>query len=339
MKSYIDAFKAEADFRANIDPDKLCTYGVKALDDAMGGIAPNELIVIGACSGYGKSELSLAISRHNAMNGKRVAHYHLEGGYIEAMQRMKWRDICDTYYRNHKGAMLDLDYRRWSLNIDRHPLLLTIEAEVYTELVDMLKDRLFFYDRPEGLTCDDFLASLLDFHDLKVAFQNPHDQAKKKGFDLDLIVIDHLQYFSLDKDEDELQEITRILKEAKRINEHYKIPVILVSHLRKLPRGHGIPDKEDIYGTSNIHKVANTCIIIHPDHEKDKASEGLYPTYIRIAKSRIGIRPNDLIYCEFDATNRRYKKEYEIVKCYPNGSVADEPMTEYERPKWARRTA
>lgn len=337
MKNYSQAFREEADFRHNIDIESLCTYGVKALDDALVAIAPNELIVIGACSGYGKSELSLAISRHNAMRGKRVAHYHLEGGYIEAMQRIKWRDICDTYYEKHKGAMLDLDFRRWSLNLERNPLFLKMEAEIYAKLSDVLKDKLFFYDKPEGLTCDDFLESLIDFHDLKTAFENPFSQTKRKGFDLDLVVIDHLQYFSLDKDEDELQEITRILKEAKKINETMKIPVILVSHLRKLPRGHGIPDKEDIYGTSNIHKVANTCIIIHPDHEKDRSAEGIYPTYIRIAKSRIGLRPNELIYCEFDAMNRRYKEEYNIVKCFPNGEVATEPLSYEEMPKWSKR--
>ena len=334
MKNYVEAFKEEADYRSNIDFQSLCTYGVKALDDAFVAIAPDELVVIGACSGYGKSELALAISRHNALKGKKVAHYHLEGGYKEAMQRIKWRDICDTYYARHKGAMLQLNFRNWSLNKDVNPLLSRIEAEVYAELSDKLKDKLFFYDKPEGLTCDAFLESLLDFHDLETAFANPHDARKKKGFDLDLVVIDHLQYFSLDKDEDELQEITRILKEAKRINETMQIPVILVSHLRKLPRGHGVPDKEDIYGTSNIHKVANTCIIIHPDHEKDRSQEGIYPTFIRVAKSRIGLRPNELIYCNFDAKNRKYEKTYEIVRCFPNGEVAPEPMPAGERPMW-----
>lgn len=334
MIGYKDAFKKEADFRANIDADNLCVYGVKPLDDSLVGLAPNELVVIMAGSGYGKSELALAISRKNAMKGKRVAHYHLEGGAVEAIQRMKWRDICDTYYAKHKGSMLRLDYRKWALNEDRNPLLATIEADVYATLADKLENKLFFYDKPEGLTCDSFLESLLHFHDLKTAFGNPYDATKKKGFDLDLIVIDHLQYFSLTKDENEIYEITRILKEAKRINETLHIPVILVSHLRKLPRGHGVPDKEDVYGTGNIHKVANTCIIIHPDHEKDRSAEGIYPTYIRIAKSRIGLRPNELIYVNFDVKNRRYEKEYQIIRCNSIGQVSPEPLSAGECPVW-----
>lgn len=335
FRKYSEAFKQETDYRKNINADNLCSYGIKALDDAMIAISPNELIVIGAASGYGKTELSLAISRHNALKGKRVAHYHLEGGYVEAIQRMKYRDICDLYYTEYaKKERIDLDYRKWTMNKDQSPLMLTLESIVYSNLKEKLENRLHFYDSPQGLTCDDFLASLLDFHKLETAFENPFKRGG--GFELDLIVIDHLQYFTLEKAEDEIGEITQILKEAKRITTNYNIPVILVSHFRKLPRGHGIPDKEDLYGTSNIHKVANTCIIVHPDHEKDKSNEGLYPTYIRVAKSRIGIRPSDCIYCDFDIHTRAYRKEYGMIKVYANGSVASELMTELEKPSWAR---
>ena len=336
FKTYIEAFKAETDFRKNIDVDKLCTYGIKALDDAMIAIAPNELVVIGAASGYGKTELSLSISRHNALRGKRVAHYHLEGGYVEAIQRMKYRDICDLYYENYAGKQIDLDYRKWTMNKDQDPLLLKLENQVYTNLRDKLENKLYFYDRPEGLTCEAFASSLLDFHSLVTAFENPFKRGG--GYDLDLVVIDHLQYFSLEKDENEIQEITHILKEAKRITDNFHIPVILVSHFRKLPRGHGLPDKEDLYGTSNIHKVANTCIIIHPDHESDKSSKGLYPTYLRIAKSRIGIRPSDVIYVDFNIHKRAYEDDYEMKKAFSNGTVESERMKDAQKPHWAMRT-
>ena len=333
FKKYSEAFRDETDFRKSIDPDTLCTYGVKPLDDAMIAIAPNELIVIAAASGYGKTELALAISRHNALRGKQVAHYHLEGGYMEAVQRIKYHAICDLYYKKHSNAQIDLDYRKWTMNKDQHPLLLTLESEVYNDLKDKLDNNLHFYNSPEGLTCTDFLVSLLDFHDLETAFENPGKTGG--GYKLDLIVIDHLQHFSLEKEENEIQEITKILREAKKITELSHIPVILVSHFRKLPRGHGIPDKEDLYGTSNIHKVANTCILVHPDHEHDKSYEGLYPTWIRVAKSRIGIRPSDLIKVDFDITKRDYCQNYQLYKCFSNGSISDVALDIKERPAWA----
>ena len=102
FKSYKDAFIEEAEFRGDTDIEKLCTYGVTPLDDAMLAINRNELIVLGASSGSGKTELALQISRNNAMRGKKVAHYNLEGGYLEGIQRMKWRDICDLYFKEYK---------------------------------------------------------------------------------------------------------------------------------------------------------------------------------------------------------------------------------------------
>ena len=335
FKGYKDAFKSEADHRANTDFSKLCSYGIKPLDDCMLAINTNELVVIAAGSGVGKTELSLAISRHNALKGKKVAHYNLEGGYREAMQRMKWRDMVDKYFatRNDK-EYLELEYREWSLNKKVNPKLVQLEALVYADLAENLNNNLFFYDNPTGLNCNEFCASLLDFHELKTAFENPFNDSKKKGFDLDLIVIDHLHYFSLDKDDDEIGEITRILKEAKRITESLNIPVILVAHLRKLPREHGIPDKEDIYGTSNIHKIANTCIIIAPDHENDNHATGIYPTHIRIAKSRVGLRPNISIYTSFDIHKRSYNETYDLYRISPTGQASGEPMQEHEWPKW-----
>jgi len=336
FKPYLEAYHNETNYRGNIDASKLCDYGIKPLNDAMVAIAPNELIVIAAASGYGKTELSLAISRHNAMNGKKVAHYHLEGGYIEAIQRMKWRDICDLYYSidEYRSQGIELDFRKWSLNKNVHPLLSRIESLVYANLKEKLKGNLYLYDRPEGLTCDDFLVSLLEFNNLKTAFGDTQVQSRKMGFELDLIIIDHLQYFSLENEKDEIQEVTKIMKEAKRITDFYGIPIILVSHLRKLPRQHGMPDKEDIYGTGNIHKIANTCIIIHPHHESDKSGEGLYPTFMRVAKSRIGIRPSDLIYVDFDIYDRKYRDRYSLIKGFPDGSFATEPMFLDQCPKW-----
>lgn len=335
FKNYEEAFKAEADHRVNTDFNKLCSYGIKPLDDAMLAINTNELVVIAAGSGIGKTELALAISRHNALKGKRVAHYNLEGGYREAIQRMKWRDITDKYFATRGDKeFLDLEYREWSLNKNVNPRLKTLESQVYADLKEKLNNNLFFYDNASGLDCDEFCASLLDFHDLKTAFENPFDDSKKKGFNLDLVVIDHLHYFSMDRDENEIREITRILQEVKKITETLNIPVVLVAHLRKLPRDHGIPDKEDIYGTSNIHKIANTCIIIAPDHENDNHNTGIYPTHIRIAKSRVGLRPNISIYTSFDIHKRAYNENYDLYRISPMGQPSPQMMTEFERPKW-----
>ena len=338
FQTYAEVYHKESQYRNGIDFNSLCTYGVKCLDDAMLAIAKNELIVMGAGSGYGKTELALHISRTNALNGKKVAHYNLEGGSREAVQRMKWKDMCDLYFAEHKGEFFELDYRKWVLNKEPSSLLIELEAKVYNNLKDKIGENLYLYDHSGGLNCRNFCESLVKLEGLKADMSLDPQLRKHIGgiVNLDLIVIDHLHYFSLDKDEDEIREITEILKTVKIITEEMQIPVILVAHLRKLPRGHGVPDKEDVYGTSNICKIANTVIIISPEHEKDDPMNGLYPTYFRIAKSRQGLRPNVLISSIFDIHTRQYSKDYELYRCNAMGEVAGEPIPWNDRPRWAK---
>jgi len=336
---YKQAFLDEANYRTNIEFSKLCTYGVKVLDDALLAIAPKELIVIAAGSGYGKTEISLAISRHNALKGKKVAHYNLEGGSCEAIQRMKWQDMCSIYYDEYRDEGLDMDYRRWVLNERPHPLLVKLEGIAYNKVKDEMGNNLYLYDNPKGLNCNMFCESLIKLEGLRAdpELDSSLRRSIKGIIGLDLIVIDHLHYFSLTKDEDEISEITEILKVIKTTTEEMHIPVILIAHLRKLPRQHGVPDKEDIYGTGNIHKISNTCIILSPNYEQDNFAGGLYPTFIRFAKSRQGLRPNLLVNINFDIKTRRYSDNYELYRCGPNGDVYTEPLKEEEKPSWAKR--
>jgi len=336
--SYKDAMQSAVQYKDSTIFNNLCTYGIKPLDHALLAMAKNELVVIAAGSGYGKTEMALAISRHNAIRGRKVAHFNLEGGSREAIMRLMWRDMCDIYYREYSEEGVEMDFRKWFLNYPMSPLIKKLENQAYVEMSDKLGGNMWLYENPGGLDCDTFCKAMVNLEGLSADLSLDRDMrllmTGLKG--IDLIVIDHLHYFNIDKDDNEIAEITEILKRARIITEELQIPIILVAHLRKLMRGHGVPDKEDIYGTSNIHKIASTCIIIAPDHEKDRGWEGIYPTYMRIAKSRQGIRPNDLIYVDFNIKTRSYSEKYEIYKGFPDGSVTPEPVPEGEKPRWAR---
>jgi replicative DNA helicase len=334
------AYQDEAKYRANIDFKSLCKYGIKALDDALLAIAPKELVVIAAGSGIGKTELSLLISQTAVSMGKKTAHYNLEGGVCEAVQRLKWQHMCNIYYSEYKDEGVEMDYRRWVLNDNPDPLFTKLESLAYNKILEVAEDRLYLYDNPEGLNCASFCESLVRLEGLRADMgADPLLRKHMKGIvGIDLIVIDHLHYFSLTKDENEISEITEILKVIKIITEELHIPVVLVAHLRKLQRGHGVPDKEDIYGTGNTHKIANTCLILSPDHENDKIADGIYPTFIRIAKSRQGLRSNLLIKTDFNSHSRKYSDKYELYRCGQLGDPHGEPLKENEKPNWAKDT-
>ena len=331
--TYNEAYKLEEESRLNTDFKRLCTYGIRALDDPLLAIAKNELVVIGADSGIGKSSLILDIARHNAKKGKKVALFYLEGGFLEAIQRMKWRDICELYYRERATHQYqEIDFRKWVLNCGSN--LSELSCRAYEQSKEKYKDNFSLYPITEGFKIDDLLTSLLDFHKLT---DTKFGEFKKEGiYDLDLIIIDHLQYFSLDRDDNEITEITRIIREVKKITDHSNIPVIMVSHLRKKNKDRGLPDQEDFYGSSNIPKIASTAITIAPDTHEDNLSTNIFPTFFRIVKSRIGIRPNYAMRCHYDLNRRAYEDDYKIFRLDAMGNIMPELSLE-QMPAWYKR--
>ena len=334
--SWRDGFKSEAEYRLDTDIEKLCRYGIKPLDDSLICIRPGELVVIGADSGVGKTEIAIQIASHNAKLGKKVALYHLEGGYREAVSRMKWKDICRHYYANHSG--LDMSYQKWVLNIEQDKLLTEIEALVWKEYEEKFGDNLFLHKSDSDLTIIDFLASLMDFHSLSTAAGAKfNDLARESGFDLDLIIIDHLQYFSLDQAENEITEITNIIRKVKHLTDKYGIPVVLISHLRKKTKDRGLPDQSDFYGSSNIPKISTTSITITPQINKEDFVNQIYPTWIRVVKSRVGIKPSIAMLCDFDNNQKNYLDKYSLYRVNGDGHTSPEPLAQSELPKWARK--
>jgi hypothetical protein len=329
--TYGEAYLQEDEQRLNIKPDELCSYGIEVLDDPLINIAKNELVIIGADSGVGKSSLILDIARHNAQNKKKVALFYLEGGHLEAIQRLKWRDICELFYKERgEHQFVDMDFRKWALNCGED--LTKLSSRVYAEQKDKYRN-LFLYPISEGFKIEELLDSLLGFH--KLVPDKTGIFAKEGVYDLDLIIIDHLQYFSLDKDDNEITEITKILRECKKITDHHNIPIILVSHLRKKGKDRGLPDQEDFYGSSNIPKIATTAITIAPDTKDDDLSTGIFPTYFRIVKSRIGLRANYAMRCNYNLTLRAYEKKYQIFRLDGLGNILPE-LSEDKLPRWAK---
>lgn len=332
MMWWDEAWDLEKQTREKVDPKKVCTFGIAPLDDALIGLLRTDLCVIGADSGCGKSEMVLQIAIHNAMAGKSVALYFIEGGMEEAMARIKWKLIRDLYYSKY-ACGLDMDYRKWRMNMmNNMDLIRKIEKEARDKFVDMVGGRLHIYHFDSSFSMKDLDQSLSWFKP-----SQDYKDVDPEIFHPDLLIVDHLQYFTLDNPKDELTEMTEILKKVKDITVFQKIPVVLVSHLRKKAHDRGLPSQEDFYGTSNIAKIASVCITITPAPNDDDHDSMLYPTYFRIVKSRTGIRPSLASMCNFNAKRGEYEKTYKVVKL-----VMDKPTEELigeARPVWAKAKA
>lgn len=80
----------------------------------------------------------------------------------------------------------------------------------------------------------------------------------------ELVVIDHLQYFSDDSDENEARQLGRICKDFKLASVKFKVPIILIVHITKLKDGKK-PTGNDLRGSSLIRQHADQLILVYRD--------------------------------------------------------------------------
>lgn len=316
--------------RKNIDATKICSFGIKPLDDALIGIMKKDFIVIGADSGVGKSEICLKVALHNARNGRKVALYFIEGGGEEAIHRIQWQLMCDKYYASGRTG-LEMDYRKWRMNLIKDDEIIALEEDCLKYLYDEIGDKLKIYSFDSSFTIDDLDRSLGTF--LKPPSEEfSHDLLSYK-MDMDLIIIDHLQYFTLLNPANEFGEMGDILKKINDITIHHEIPVILISHLRKKNKDRGLPSQEDFHGTSNICKISSISITISAG-SVDKTRPHYYPTYFRFVKTRTKINPNLAMVCDYELSQGKYADQYEIYYLNNDSPVGD-ALLNHQLPNWA----
>lgn len=87
----------------------------------------------------------------------------------------------------------------------------------------------------------------------------------------ELIVIDHLQYFSDDTDENEARQLGRICKEFKLAAVTNKVPIVLIVHITKLREGKK-PTGNDLRGSSLIRQHADQLLMVYRDERPNATS-------------------------------------------------------------------
>ena len=313
---FTEAWKKEREHRRAIKPNSICTFGISPLDDALYGILPDDMVIIGADSAVGKSQLCLDMAIANACMKRQVILYFLEGGDEAAMRRMVWKLLTKKYFEEHKGMGVEMDIRKWSMNMHS-------KADFINDLEDKVME--MWGKRLDGylkLATFDSSFTLKDLTESFPIYGNP-----------DLIIVDHLQYFDISNPKSELQEISEILKSIKTITQFSNIPVVLVSHLRKKGNERGLPDQEDFYGTSNIAKISSLAITIAPAFTGENHAEGIYPTFFRIVKARTKVSPNLAMLCDFNIKTQTYSDKYKVFRLSDGRPVKE--LLPSELPKWA----
>lgn len=296
----------------------------------MSGILPGDLCVIGAPTGEGKSSLAIEIAKANVKLGNRVVFFALEAYEGEIEDRLKWQKICRKYYSQNSDP---ISFRGWKLGNYKNSNIETIEKEAIEE--NVYSDRLLFrYTNSGDYNVENFQNELLSLICQEKIQALEGKEAKKT----DLVIIDHLHYFDYGN-EKESSAVRKITKTVRDMAITYKLPIILISHLRKKnPNSNEIiPDIHEFHGSSEITKRGVTIITMSPAWDIEQTEWYLHPTYFRICKDRFdsGAFKRTVICQNFDFKSRTYEDNYDLYKLTKGGTQKEKIMSD-KKPFWAR---
>lgn len=296
------------------------SFGIHYLDQCLGGIQCNDLILITGRTGGGKTELVTRVALENAKIGKRVHYFALEAYEGEIEDRIRYQLLAYAYYNIYRkfGPKIRINFQDW-ITGKLEEEFRTIEPEVELEQIECMKN---MWTRYRNL---DFTLS-----DFKREFLAIQDQT-------DLVIIDHLHYFDTDdaNENKALKEIVKGIRDAALL---VGKPVLLVCHLRKSDKKAQqiLPDIEDIHGTSDIGKIATKGIVIAPASDRASNSCSEWLTYIRAVKNRMdGSRTRFVGLVSFSTAQNRYLPGFKVGKLSIDGSEFLEVQGD-EVPHWAK---
>jgi KaiC/GvpD/RAD55 family RecA-like ATPase len=296
-----------------LNDGKRLPFGIPVLDDAAYGILSDDLVLIGAPSGAGKTQLCCNIALAVMTEGKKVNYIALEASEFEITRRLKYKMVMDYYFSDPNRPRIEkISYTSWYAG--EHVKEMKEYEDAANNFFKSSYGNLSLYRKGERFGVTEMIESVLQ-----------SDNA-------DLIIIDHVHYFDFDS-ENENAAVKEIARTARNLAVEQKRPIVLVAHLRKKDRGNKelCPGQEEFHGSSDLYKMASKVITMAPGKPTD---DGKFITYFRAAKVRTdGGVSRFLLKTKFCPKKGGYENEYTIG--WPGDTFKEVEPEVY--PNWARR--
>lgn len=316
FKSVAERSAEEKNNRVNLK-GKLLKFGVHFLDLSFRGIFPNDLILIGAPSGIGKTQFCVNMALKNIEDGKRVHFIALEADDYEIERRLKYSIVANSYFADHNRPSLSgerLSYVDWAMG--EYEMQLRPYESLAETLMGGYKDLFTFYKQKE------------------FGYDELIENALSVAMETDLIIVDHVHYFDFE-DDNENRAVKKIAKTAREICQLIGKPIVLVAHLRKRDRKGAelIAGIDEFHGSSDLTKIATKIVTIAPGNA---VAPGKYETYFRIPKSRMdGGVTRYVAKLIYDSSMNAYQDEF-MVGVLKNNGTEFSPLAPMDVPFWLR---
>ncbi len=320
FRSAVHNNRTEREDRARMAEGTPLRFGVDFLDHALRGIFPDDLILLGAPSGVGKTQLCCTIALANMEHEKKVHYIALEASEFEIERRMKYPLVANFYFSDRNRPAIDrkLNFPDWMQGRFLTPLK-TYEdaAEKYFEAA--YRDLFLFY-KVDNFGADELIKTILSCAD-----------------DTDLIILDHVHYMDFD-DDNENRAMKKIAKTIRTLAIEQKKPIVAVAHLRKSDRKDEalVPGMEEFHGSSDLFKIATKIITFAPGKPTES---GNYETYFRCPKNRADGGVTRFMAKElYNPREGTYERDkYQIGWADQKKSNGFEPVEGHRWPDWARK--
>lgn len=265
--------------------------GFRDLDELLGGLHKQDLIVLAARPSVGKSSLATCIAYGVAGAGHRVDIFSLEMSADQTVNRLIAIDSgLDTQRVQHYRFRDDG------------------QAAAYTASLGRLASMPIAIDDRPALTIADIRSRIL-----------------RRGAQIGmpaLVVIDYLQLMSASgRSENRTQDVSEISRGLKALAKELDCPVLALSQLSRAVEGRTshIPMLSDLRESGAIEQDSDIVMFIYREELYDKDTDKKGIAELHIAKHRNG--PIGLVPMRFDAATTRF---LDLTYRQPSGAYKEE---------------
>jgi replicative DNA helicase len=245
--------------------------GFADLDRLLGGIQPQEIVILAGRPGMGKTILAMDIARHSAFeHGKVVAFFSLEMTRKQLFRRVISAETLIPSGRIKSG---DLDTNDWTKIAKRI-------GEIGTGPL--------FIDDSKNTTIG------------QVA--NRCRILKARTGRVDAVFIDYLQIMTRARQSSTEQEIAELSRGMKVLAGEMDCPIFLVCQLNRALAGRAVkrPELTDLRGSGSLEQDADTVIFVHRDDYYDAESPRAGEADLIVAKQRNGAQDTVTVAAQLD---------------------------------------